>query len=145
MKVEQEDKDTLALVQVGRSPTHYVVQIGDQQLDVGGGRNNILHSLLLFLHTMKGDTGGMLGRVQYSLLRNIVILLKLAIIIDVKYGVFVLQIMSFMKKLATKCELVRCLYFDLFDKEGPGELRLTRDEKKLLSRMERFHKLSHTE
>jgi hypothetical protein len=142
MKVEQEDKDTLALVQVGRSPTHYVVQIGDQQLDVGGGRNNILHTLLLFLHTVKGDRGGMVGRVQYSLLRNIVILLKLALIIDVKCGVFFTD-NEFHEK--TKCELVRCLYFDLFDKEGPGELRLTRDEKKLLSRMERFHRLSHTE
>ena len=67
MKVTQEDKDTLALVQVGRSPTHYVVQIGGQQLDVGGGRNNMVHSLLLFLHTVKGERGGMLGRVNLGL------------------------------------------------------------------------------
>jgi hypothetical protein len=67
MKVKQEDKDTLALVQVGRSPTHYVVQIGGQQLDVGGGRNNMVHSLLLFLHTVKGERGGMLGRVNLGL------------------------------------------------------------------------------
>jgi len=66
-KIKQEDKDTLALVQVGRSPTHYVVQIGSQQLDVGGGRNNMVHSLLLFLHTIKGDKGGMLGRVNLGL------------------------------------------------------------------------------
>jgi len=67
MKVKQEDKDTLALVQVGRSPTHYVVQIGSQQLDVGSGRNNMVHSLLLFLHTVKVEKGGMLGRVNLGL------------------------------------------------------------------------------
>jgi len=67
MKVKPEDKDSLALVQVGRCPTHYVVQIGGQQLDVGGGRNNMVHSLLLFLHTVKGERGGMLGRVNLGL------------------------------------------------------------------------------
>jgi len=66
-KVRKEDKDTLALVQVGRSPTQYVVQVGGRQLDVGGGRNNMVHSLLLFLHTVKGERGGMLGRVNLGL------------------------------------------------------------------------------
>jgi len=66
-KVRQEDKDTLALVQLGRSPTHYVVQVGGQQLDVGSGRNNMVHSLLLFLHTVKGERAGMLGRVNLGL------------------------------------------------------------------------------
>eukprot|EP00092_Neocalanus_flemingeri_P009246 GFUD01009951.1.p1 GENE.GFUD01009951.1~~GFUD01009951.1.p1 ORF type:complete len:540 (+),score=208.25 GFUD01009951.1:58-1677(+) len=66
-KVRKEDKESLALVQLGRSPTHYVVQVGGRQLDVGGGRNNMVHSLLLFLHTVKGERGGMLGRVNLGL------------------------------------------------------------------------------
>jgi len=66
-KVRKEDKETLALVQSGRSPTHYVIQVGGQQLDVGSGRNNMIHSLLLFLHTVKGERGGMLGRVNLGL------------------------------------------------------------------------------
>ena len=28
-------------------------KVGDKQLDVGGGRNNLLHTLLLFLHQVK--------------------------------------------------------------------------------------------
>ena len=35
---------------MGRSPAHYVVQVGDSRLDVGGGRNNLIHTLLLFLY-----------------------------------------------------------------------------------------------
>lgn len=67
IKVKTEDKDNLAIIQIGRNPTHYVVQIGGQQLDVGSGRNNMIHSLLLFLHTVKGECGGMLGRVNLGL------------------------------------------------------------------------------
>ena len=38
------------IYQVGRSPAHYVVQVGSSQLDVGAGRNNLVHTVLLFLH-----------------------------------------------------------------------------------------------
>ena len=66
-KLRKEDKDSLAIVQVTKSPPHYVVQLGDQQLDVGAGRNNLIHSLLLFLHTVKVERSGMLGRVSFGL------------------------------------------------------------------------------
>lgn len=62
-----KDKDVLAIVQTGRSPAHYVVQVGSNQLDVGGGRNNLVHTLLLFLHRVKQDRHGMLGRVNLGL------------------------------------------------------------------------------
>jgi len=57
----------IALVQVGRSPPHYVLQVGAKQLEVGGGRNNLLYSLLLFLHTVKQERHGMLGRVNLGI------------------------------------------------------------------------------
>ena len=44
------DQDILAIVQVGRSPALYVVQVGANQLDVGAGRNNLVHTVLLYLH-----------------------------------------------------------------------------------------------
>jgi len=62
-----EMKDVLAIVQTGRSPVHYVVQVGGKQLDVGGGRNNLIHSILLFLHKVKQEGHGMLGRVNLGL------------------------------------------------------------------------------
>jgi len=61
------DKNSLAIVQTTKSPPHYVVQVGDKQLDVGSGRNNMIHSFLLFLHTVKVERGGMLGRVSFGL------------------------------------------------------------------------------
>lgn len=64
---EADLKDIVAIVQTGRSPVHYVVQVGSKQLDVGGGRNNLVHSVLLFLHTVKQDRHGMLGRVNLGL------------------------------------------------------------------------------
>lgn len=66
-KVEGQEKDLLALVQTQARPPHYVVQVGDKQLDVGGGRNNLLHTLLLFLHQVKHERAGMLGRVNLGL------------------------------------------------------------------------------
>ena len=63
----ETDKNSLAIVQTCKSPPHYVVQVGDKQLDVGAGRNNMIHSLLLFLHTIKVDRAGMLGRVNFGM------------------------------------------------------------------------------
>ena len=66
-KLRQDDKKTLAIIQDTKSPVHYVVQVGDKQLDVGVGRNNMIHSLLLFLHTVKVERAGLLGRVNFGL------------------------------------------------------------------------------
>lgn len=44
-----------------------VWQVGHERLDVGEGRNNLLHSLLLFLHTVKQDRAGLLARVNFGL------------------------------------------------------------------------------
>lgn len=63
----RDDKNTLAIIQDTKSPVHYVVQVGDKQLDVGVGRNNMIHSLLLFLHTVKVERAGLLGRVNFGL------------------------------------------------------------------------------
>jgi len=63
----RKDKSTLALVQLERSPPHFVLQVGQERLDVGEGRNNLLHSLLLFLHTVKQDRAGLLARVNFGL------------------------------------------------------------------------------
>jgi len=62
-----KDPEILAIVQVAGSPAHYVVQAGSRQLDVGAGRNNLIHTLLLFLHRVKQDRNGMLGRVNLGL------------------------------------------------------------------------------
>jgi len=66
---KEGDKNCLAIVQISKTPVcHYVVQVGDKQmLDVGSGRNNLIHSILLFLHTIKVDRSGMLGRVNFGL------------------------------------------------------------------------------
>jgi len=61
------EPELLSIVQVGRSPAHYVVQVGDSRLDVGGGRNNLIHTLLLFLYRVRQDRAGMLGRVNLGL------------------------------------------------------------------------------
>jgi len=63
----EADKNSLAVIQMTKSPSHYVVQLGEKQLDVGGGRNNLVHTLLLFLHTVKVERAGMLGRVNFGL------------------------------------------------------------------------------
>ncbi|KAL0870220.1 hypothetical protein ABMA27_006361 [Loxostege sticticalis] len=39
----------LALHRVARSPPHYVLVRGDETIEVGAGRNNLLHCLLLFV------------------------------------------------------------------------------------------------
>lgn len=38
-----------AVVRVGARPPHYALALGGETLDVGRGRNNLLHTLLLFL------------------------------------------------------------------------------------------------
>jgi len=64
---EPAKENNLAIVQVGRSPAHYVVQVGAGQLDVGTGRNNLIHTILLFLYRVRQDRAGMLGRVNLGL------------------------------------------------------------------------------
>lgn len=66
-KVETKDKDFLAIVQVKARPPNYVLQVGDKQLDVGSGRNNLIHTVLLFLHQVREERGGMIGRVNLGL------------------------------------------------------------------------------
>jgi len=66
-KVEKPDASFLGIVQIKNRPPHYVLQIGDKQLDVGSGRNNLIHTLLLFLHQVKEERGGMIGRVNLGL------------------------------------------------------------------------------
>lgn len=61
------DHDVFALVQTGVKPTHYVIQVGSKQLDVGQGRNNMIHTILLLLHHVKTARAGMLGRVNLGL------------------------------------------------------------------------------
>ena len=53
------------------------------------------------------------------------------------------QNMSFVKHLLAKSELVRRWYLRNFDKDAPGDIRLSESEIKLLNSMERFHRLSH--
>jgi len=60
-------KDFLAIVQVKARPPHYVLQVGDKQLDVGAGRNNLIHTILLLLHQVREERGGMIGRVNLGL------------------------------------------------------------------------------
>merc|ERR1712243_26839 len=64
---EPGKENNLAILQVGRSPAHYVVQVGAGQLDVGTGRNNLIHTILLFLYRVRQDRTGMLGRVNLGL------------------------------------------------------------------------------
>ena len=57
---------------------------------------------------------------------------------------YILQIMNFLGKLGAKCEMVRNWYWDEFEKSDTENWRLTQEEYKLFSTMERFHSLSHT-
>lgn len=66
-KVDKPDASFLGIVQTKNRPPHYVLQFGDKQLDVGGGRNNLIHTILLFLHQVKEERGGMIGRVNLGL------------------------------------------------------------------------------
>ena len=61
------EKDVFALVQTGSRPTHYVFQVDSKQLDVGAGRNNMIHTVLLMMHHVKTARAGMLGRVNLGL------------------------------------------------------------------------------
>ena len=56
-----------AVVQTASKPPHYVLQIGEtDRLELNGGRNNLFHTLLLFLHHVKTKQGGVLGRVNFG-------------------------------------------------------------------------------
>ena len=76
------------IVQIAQKPPHYVLQLNSRNnssnsiaaasssanvsikdgetLDVGQGRNNLFHVLLLFLHLIKTKEQGMLGRINFG-------------------------------------------------------------------------------
>ena len=75
-------------MQTGQKPPHFVVQLNSnnttsttassssnsanasvkdaETLEVGQGRNNLFHVLLLFLHLIKTKEQGMLGRINFG-------------------------------------------------------------------------------
>lgn len=50
--------------EVQTNPPHYVLMVGDEKLELAKGRNNLFHTVLLFLHQLKTKEHGMLGRVN---------------------------------------------------------------------------------
>ncbi|XP_067928785.1 transmembrane protein 209-like [Watersipora subatra] len=56
--------DYLTLCQTKVNPPHYKVAIGKDMYDVPKGRNNLFHSILLFLHEIRTNRKGMLGNVS---------------------------------------------------------------------------------
>ncbi|PNF40193.1 Transmembrane protein 209 [Cryptotermes secundus] len=59
-----QGKNTFAIYQVQMNPPHYVLLDGEDTLEVAKGRNNLFHTLLLFLHLVNTKEHGMLGRVN---------------------------------------------------------------------------------
>ncbi|KAK3909516.1 Transmembrane protein 209 [Frankliniella fusca] len=57
-------KNTFAIHQTSLHPPHYVLVLGEETLDVTKGRNNLFHTVLLFLYIVKTQEHGMLGRVN---------------------------------------------------------------------------------
>lgn len=55
-----------AIVQTSSKPPHYILQIGENKRDLSPGRNNLFHTLLLFLFHIKTKENGMLGRVNFG-------------------------------------------------------------------------------
>lgn len=53
-----------AIVQTSNKPPHYMLQVGEDKLELNAGRNNMLHTILLFLHHIKTKENGILGRVN---------------------------------------------------------------------------------
>jgi len=56
--------DALIIYQTSISPPHYVLIIGEETREIAKGRNNLIHTLLLFFHTVAVKHHGMLGRVN---------------------------------------------------------------------------------
>ncbi|KAJ9587901.1 hypothetical protein L9F63_018682, partial [Diploptera punctata] len=59
-----QNRNTLTIYQVQISPAHYILLNGEDTLEVPKGRNNLLHTILLFLHQINTKEHGMLGRVN---------------------------------------------------------------------------------
>jgi hypothetical protein len=59
-----QGNNTLAIYQVQVNPPHYVLLDGQDTLEMAKGRNNLCHTLLLFLHLVKTKEHGMLGRIK---------------------------------------------------------------------------------
>ena len=62
-KPESRKRD-LAIHRFRQNPPHFKVISGDEVHDVGQGRNNLFHSIILFLLMVKRKQHGMLGRVN---------------------------------------------------------------------------------
>ncbi|CAH1787400.1 unnamed protein product [Owenia fusiformis] len=60
-------KESLLIYQSHVNPPHYKLIIGEQILDLPKGRNNMFHAILLWLHHIKTNEAGMLGRVNLGL------------------------------------------------------------------------------
>ena len=76
------------IVQTAQKPPHFLIQLNSKEprsssstsnsqsgnsssnnaesLEVGAGRNNLFHALLLFLHLIKTEEHGMLGRINFG-------------------------------------------------------------------------------
>ncbi|CAB4013918.1 transmembrane 209-like, partial [Paramuricea clavata] len=57
-------KRDLAIHRFRQNPPHFKVITGDDVYDVGKGRNNLFHSIILFLLMVMRKQHGMLGRVN---------------------------------------------------------------------------------
>uniref|UniRef100_G3MM81 Transmembrane protein 209 n=1 Tax=Amblyomma maculatum TaxID=34609 RepID=G3MM81_AMBMU len=60
-------KDTLCIYQTSVTPPHYRVIVGEDTWDLPKGRNNLFYAILLFLHCINTNLGGMLGRINFGL------------------------------------------------------------------------------
>ncbi len=61
---QQKKSFSCVIVQTSNRPPHFALRIKDRLVEVDAGRNNLLHTLLLFLHYIKTEEGGILGRVS---------------------------------------------------------------------------------
>lgn len=60
-------KESLYIYQAKINPPHYKLIVGEVVSDLAKGRNNLFHTILLFLHHIKTRENGMLGRVNLGL------------------------------------------------------------------------------
>jgi hypothetical protein len=62
-----KSKTPIAVVRTTLKPPHYILQVDGgegKKLELEPGRNNLFHTLLLFLHQIKTKESGMLGKVN---------------------------------------------------------------------------------
>ncbi|XP_046388654.1 transmembrane protein 209 [Ischnura elegans] len=63
-KGAEEGGGHIIIYQAKQSPPHFQLVTPEEILDIGKGRNNFFHTILLFLHLIKTREHGMLGRVS---------------------------------------------------------------------------------